>query len=211
MFTDDDLVIISAISQYAYCPRRCALIHVESIWEDNVFTLRGLHDHERMDAAGVDVRDGLRIERALPVWSDRLGLIGRTDVVEFDRAGTPYPVEAKPSKTRHQRCHDLQLCAQAICLEEMMGLAVPSGAISYLGSKRRREVEFTAELRAEVERVTEAIRALIRQGVTPPPVDDWRCESCSLADACVPEVLAGARAARMGRDLYLPPSDEEDS
>jgi len=204
MFTDDDLIAISALEHYAYCPRQFALIHIESVWDENVFTLKGEQLHDRMDEPIVETRAGLRVERALPVWSDRLGLVGRCDIVEFLPDGTPYPVEAKPSKTTRRICHDAQVCAQGMCLEEMYGVHVPAGAISYLGSHRRREVELTTELRQAVETMLGEMRDLIRAGITPPPANDKRCPNCSLIDACVPEVLAQARAVRLERSLYRP-------
>lgn len=203
-WSDDDLVMLSALEHYAYCPRQFALIHIESVWDENVFTLRGEQLHDRMDDHGVETRAGLRIERALPVWSDRLGLVGRCDIVEFLPDGTPYPVEAKPSKTTRRICHDAQVCAQGVCLEEMYGVPVPAGAVSYLGSHRRREVALTPELRQTVETMIAEMRALIRSGTTPPPANDRRCPKCSLIDACVPEVLAQARAIRLERTLFRP-------
>ncbi|NUQ69977.1 MAG: CRISPR-associated protein Cas4 [Chthonomonadales bacterium] len=203
-WTDDDLIMVSALEHYAYCPRQFALIHIESVWDENVFTLKGTRLHERMDEPVVETRAGLRVERALPIWSDHLGLVGRCDIVEFQCDGTPYPVEAKPSKTARRICHDVQVCAQGMCLEEMFGVPVPAGAISYLGSNRRREVDLTNALRHTVETMVDEIRRLLRTGVTPPPVNDSRCPNCSLIDACVPEVIEQVRASRLERSLYIP-------
>lgn len=203
-WSDDDLIAMSALEHYAYCPRQFALIHIESVWDENVFTLKGEQLHEHMDEPVVETRAGLRIERALPVWSDRLGLVGRCDIVEFLPDGTPYPVEAKPSKTTRRICHDVQVCAQGMCLEEMYGVPVPAGAVSYLGSHRRREIALTPDIRRTVETMLAEMRELIRTGTTPPPANDRRCPNCSLIDACVPEVLAQARAARIERALYRP-------
>jgi len=191
----DDPLPLSALQHWRYCPRQCALIHLEQAFEDNVFTLRGQAVHARADQPGVEVRAGLRIERALPVWSDCLGLIGKADVVEFLPDGTPYPVEYKHG-SRHKKagiaaCDDLQLAGQALCLEEMTGKAVPEGALFYASSKRRRVVPITPQLRAEVEEAVTAIRAMLAAGRTPPPVNDERCRGCSLRDLCQPAALAG--------------------
>ncbi|MCC6728997.1 MAG: CRISPR-associated protein Cas4 [Chthonomonadales bacterium] len=199
---DDDAVPISAIEHYSYCPRQCGLIHVEQVFDDNVFTLRGAAAHERADTVSWECADGARLERALPVWSDAVGLIGRADVVEFRADGTVYPVEYKHGP-RRQRIHDdLQLCAQAVCLEEMLGRRVESGAVYHISTRRRREVLLTEPLRSAMLTCVAAVRAMLRTGELPAPVADARCRNCSLADACVPEVLAQARLDWHVRDLY---------
>lgn len=181
----DEPVPISAIQHYAYCPRQYALIHLEQIWEDNLYTLRGHRAHARVHLPEGLVREGIRVEYGLPLWSDRLGLVGQADVVEFP-AGTPYPVEHKVGPRKYRRADELQLTAQAICLEEMFSISVPKGALFYRKSKRRREVAFTPELRAEVEEAVRAIRKLLTTEALPPPANDARCRDCSLADACMP-------------------------
>lgn len=191
---DADPIPLSALQHWAYCPRQCALIHLEQAFEDNVFTLRGQAVHARADQPGMELRSGLRVERALPVFSDRLGLIGKADVVEFSPDGTPYPVEYKHGsrnkKASIAACDDLQLAGQALCLEEMSGQPVPEGAIFYATSKRRRAVPITPALRAAVENAAAEIRAMLAAGHTPPPVNDERCRACSLRDLCQPEALS---------------------
>ena len=139
-----ETIPISALQHWAYCPRQCALIHVEQVWDENVYTLRGRRAHERVDAAGGLTRDGRRVEHALPLWHDALGLVGRADAVEFGDDGTPYPVEHKVgSKKKHPlaaQADAVQLCAQALCLEEMFGMPVPEGALFYKKSRRRQVV-----------------------------------------------------------------------
>lgn len=189
-----DLIPLSALQHWCYCPRQCALIHLEQAFEDNIHTLRGQAVHTRADQPGVEIRAGLHIERALPVFNDRLGLIGKADVVEFLPDGTPYPVEYKHG-TRNKKasiaaCDDLQLAGQALCLEEMTGRPVPEGALFYASSKRRRIVPITPELRAEVAATASAIRDMLASGRTPPPVNDERCHACSLRDLCQPGALA---------------------
>src|ERR671921_686889 len=124
MWLEEDIVLISALEHYSYCPRQCALIHVERVFDENVFTLRGRRAHERADAPNTTGENGVRIERALPLWSDELGLNGRADVVEFPADGGIVPVEYKHGPRRERKHDDLQLCAQALCLEEMLGARV---------------------------------------------------------------------------------------
>ena len=202
MGLDEDTVMISAIEHYSYCPRQCALIHVEQVYDENVFTLRGSRAHERTDVASWEMDGTTRIERALPLWCDRLALNGRGDTVEFRADGSVYPVEYKHGPRRPAKHDDLQLCAQAACLEEMLGVSVPAGAIYYHSTKRRREVVFTRELHAEMEQIVAAILAMRRIGQMPPPVNDARCPNCSLVGACVPAVIEEGRTAWHLRDLF---------
>lgn len=199
----DDPIPISALNHYAYCPRRCALIHVEQTYDENLYTLRGHHLHERTDQPNESGWEaGVRVERALPLWSKRLGLIGKADVVEF-HGETPYPVEYKSGPNRQYDNDDLQLCAQALCLEEMTGKAVPQGAIYHHSSRKRREVICTLELRAQVVQVIQAIRHMLASKQLPPPVNDRRCTKCSLQEACMPSVIdEGRRASAVVRDLF---------
>ncbi len=206
---DTDPIPLSALQHWAYCPRQCALIHLEQAFEDNVFTLRGQAVHARADQPGMELRSGLRVERALPVFSDRLGLIGKADVVEFAPDGTPYPVEYKHGsrnkKASIATCDDLQLAGQALCLEEMSGRPVPEGALYYATSKRRRAVPITPALRAAVENAAAEIRAMLAAGHTPPPVNDERCRACSLHDLCQPEALSHAAEMAFLRDALFDP------
>jgi len=201
----DDPVNVSALNQYAYCPRRCALIYLESEFTDNIHTQRGNAEHERVDqAAHATKRDGARVEYALPIWSDKIGLIGKCDVVEFWHDGTIYPVEYKHGPRRAWINDDVQLAAQAMCLEEMFGKAIASGAIYHSGSKRRREVAITEALRTNVNAAIANIRVVLQAGVLPPPVNDKRCDQCSLKEICQPAAVAdSAKWRRMAADLYV--------
>lgn len=187
---------ISALQHWCYCPRQCALIHVDQVFAENLHTLRGQTVHRQVDSPGVETRAGLRVERALPVWHDCLGLIGKCDVVEFEADGTPHPVEYKVGNRAKAAwiaaCDDLQLAAQALCLEEMTGKPVAAGALYYAGSKRRREVRIDASLRARVEDAAAAVRTMFEAGGLPPPVNDARCAKCSLADICQPTLRPDA-------------------
>lgn len=188
---NDELINVSALNHYAYCPRRCGLIYLESEFSDNIHTARGNAEHERADYSGwVTTKEGARAEYALPVWSDRLGLVGRCDVVEFWPDGAVYPVEYKHGARKKWLNDDLQLAAQAICLEEMTGKSVTHGAIYHYTSRRRREVVITDSLRRQVEETVVAVRALLACGTLPPPVNDARCKECSLREICQPQALA---------------------
>ncbi len=195
---EPDPLPISALQHWSYCPRQFALIHLEQAFEDNVHTLRGQAVHALVDAPRFEGRAGVRIERALPLASERLGLIGKADVVEFHSDGTPYPIEYKHGRiSKAQQGHDaLQLAAQALCLEEMTGRPVPEGALFYASSKRRVRVAIDAALRAAVEQAVRAARAILVSGVLPPPAADHRCRACSLLDLCQPQVLAARESQR---------------
>ena len=191
----DDPIMISALEHWSYCPRQCALIHVEQTFDENLYTLRGQAVHKRVDEPESDVVDGVRVERAVPLWSKQLGLIGKADVVEF-HGETPYPVEYKHGPRREREHDDLQVCAQAICLEEMTGLPVPRGAIYHHSSRRRLEVVFDEHLRARVAEAVAAIRAMLSANALPEPVNDKRCERCSLLESCMPSVIGEQRRAK---------------
>lgn len=185
-----DPIMLSALQHWSYCPRQCALIHVEQVFDENVFTMRGNAAHERVDNPGFAIFEGVRAERALPVWSDRMGLIGKCDLVEFHPDGRVYPVEYKHGLKREKVHDDIQLAAQAMCLEEMTGKHITHGAIYHHSSRRRREVEITQKLRDKVENAVHTIRAISSSGSLPPPVNDARCKECSLKDICQPQVVA---------------------
>jgi len=201
---------ISALQHWAYCPRQCGLIHLEQAFDDNLHTLRGNAVHAQVDRPGFEVRRGLRVERALPLFSDRLGLVGKADTVEFEADGTPYPVEYKHG-SRHKAadiaaCDDLQLAAQALCLHEMTGRPVPAGALFYAASKRRRAVPIDAALLQQVTDITVEVRAMLAAGRLPPPTsDERRCRGCSLRDRCQPAALARlAAGSETTEDLFNP-------
>ena len=207
----DDAIAISALQHYSYCPRQCALIHVEQAWDENVYTLRGRAVHEQVDTPESRAEGEVRVERALPLYSRRLGLVGRADVVEFLPDGTPFPVEYKHGPRRARQHDDVQVAAQAMCLEEMLGCPVPHGAVFHHSSRRRREVAITAPLRTMVEEMVPQIRALLASGRLPPPVADERCKECSLLDLCQPALIAGvARLRTLRQTLYDPDEDEEE-
>ena len=203
---------LSALQHWAYCPRQCGLIHLEQVFDENVHTLRGQAVHARVDKPGVETAKGVRVERALPLWNDTLGLIGKADVVEFLPDGTPYPVEYKHGSRNKAAdiaaCDDLQLAGQALCLESMMGRAIAEGAIFYATSKRRRVVPMTDALRSAVVQTADAIRQMLVSKQLPaalPASDEQRkCKSCSLRERCQPDAaradIVAARAALFNPD-----------
>lgn len=208
--TEEDSIPLSALQHWAYCPRQCGLIHLEQAFDDNVHTLRGQAIHKRVDQPGVETAKGVRVEHALPLWHDDLGLIGKADVVEFDKAGRPYPVEYKHG-SRHKAadiaaCDDLQLAAQALCLEAMTGFAVPEGAIYYASSKRRRVVPIVPTLRSQVQQVMGAVRGMLHSQQLPPPLTGpqavQRCRGCSLRERCQPEAGQSALMQRARQTLF---------
>lgn len=210
---DEDPLPLSALQHWAYCPRQCGLILLEQAFDDNLHTLRGQAVHAQVDEPGVELRRGLRVERALPLFHDGLGLVGKADAVEFEPDGTPRPVEYKHG-SRHKAadiaaCDDLQLAAQAMCLEAMTGCAVVEGAIFYATSRRRRVVAIDDALRARVVAAVAAVRDMLHRGRLPPPTDDpRRCRGCSLRDRCQPQALANL--ATLTRSDLFEPTPEPD-
>lgn len=197
-----DPIMLSALEHYAYCPRQCALIHLEQVWDENLYTMRGRDVHENVDTESSHDVAGVRYERALPIWCRRLNLTGRADLVEF-HGETPYPVEYKSGRRKRGAPETLQLCAQAICLEEMFGVPIDKGALFWHGSKERREIVFTDAMREQVEQVTAAVRDMLDKRITPPPVNDQRCDHCSLRESCLPAVVADKRrSSRAVRELF---------
>lgn len=209
---DRQAVPIAALQHWAYCPRQCALIHLEQAFDDNLHTLRGNALHARVDQPEQRQERGLRVERALPLWHDGLGLIGKADAVEFDAVGTPRPVEYKHGSRNKAAeiaaCDELQLAAQALCLEAMTGRPVPEGALFYASSQRRRVVPIDHALRQRVLDATTAVRAMLQAQRLPPPllgeVAQQRCKGCSLHDRCQPEAAESA-ALRLARATLFDP------
>ena len=185
---EDELTPISALLHMLYCPRRCALIHIERQWSENRFTAEGRILHERTDAGGRERRSGVTIERSVPLRSLRLGVSGIADVVEVREDDRPFPIEYKRGRPEGHRADEVQLCAQAMCLEEMLDRPVPEGALFYGRSRRRKAVVFDTALRGLTERVAADTRSLLAAGNTPPPEFEARkCNACSLKEVCQPQ------------------------
>ncbi len=200
MYGTEDLIQLSALQHMAFCPRQCALIHIEQIWQESGRTAEGRIMHERVHEEGSESRGDIRIERGVALRSLRLGLVGKADVVEFHRlpdgSWLPFPVEYKRGKPKADDCDKVQLCAQAICLEEMLGVTIPAGALFYGQTRHRLDVVFDEALRRETEETARQAHALIASGRTPPPVYEKRCESCSLMADCLPKTLQTRRSVK---------------
>ena len=205
-YSEDDLIPLSALQHLLFCERQCALIHVEQQWVENLYTAEGRIMHERVDAGRSESRGKVRIASGLPLRSLRLGLVGRADVVEFHReeddaarkgsgvtGSRPFPVEYKRGRPKKEHWDKVQLCAQAICLEEMLGVEVPSGALFYGKTRRRVDVVFDLDLRRETEEAALRLHELIASGETPPARYDEKCESCSFISLCLPKATTGKR------------------
>ncbi len=207
MYTDDDLLPISALQHLQYCERQCALIHIEHIWSENTLTAEGRVLHDRVDGGGHETRGTVRTVYSLRLRSLRLGLTGQADVVEFHRGETgiwmPYPVEFKRGKPKSDPCDRVQLCAQALCLEEMKGVAVAAGSLFYGETRHRCEVPFDAELRSLTESLCARLHDLVASGVTPSAVyDKGKCGRCSLLERCLPRA-GGVKSAQQWLDARL--------
>ena len=184
----DDALPLSGLQHLAFCPRQWALIHLEQAWEENRLTAEGRLLHERADLPAQSVRHDLRAVRGLLLESKRLRVTGRADVVEF--RPEPFPVEYKRGKRKPTDCDLVQLCAQALCLEEMLGRAVPCGAIFYGEPRRRLEIEFTPELRARTETLAAMMHRLYAAHLTPPAQPGKHCQNCSLVEICLPRATS---------------------
>jgi len=192
-YPEEDFIQLSALQHYIFCQRQCALIHIEQLWDENRATAEGRIMHEKVHEQDHESRGNVRIEYGLPLRSLKLGLSGKADVVEFHHVDKnlwqPFPVEYKRGKPKLDHCDVIQLCAQAMCLEEMMSIPVPKGAIFYGRTRRRLDVTFDEKLRGETEEAAKGAHQLIKSGKTPSPVYEKRCESCSLIHECLPETI----------------------
>ncbi len=207
-YTPEELLPLSGIQHFVFCRRQWALIYIERQWQENVLTAEGRLLHQRVDDPFfTETRQGVVTARAVPVASYRLGLIGVCDVVEFSRSlqGTelagrdglyqPAPVEYKRGREKPNPSDEAQLCAQAMCLEEMLAVDIPLGYLFYGATRRRVEVELNAELRELVQRMADEMHAYFHRGYTPRVKPSKACRSCSLADICLPELQGNNLAA----------------
>lgn len=201
--SDSDLLPISALQHLRFCPRQCAFIHIERLWVENRLTAEGRALHERAHEPGATLRGGVRSVRGLTLRSRALGLRGVADIVEFHQSSsggeTPLPVEYKRGKPKEHNADAIQLCAQAFCLEEMFGAAVPVGALFYGQTKRRVAVNLDGALREETAGLAAELRALIASGRTPPPDYAARCHQCSFYDHCKPQAVTRSASAYLAR------------
>lgn len=198
-------ILISALQHCAYCPRQFALIHVEQAWADNRFTAEGNILHERVDSGVAEQRKDIRYERGVMLRSKCYGLTGKMDLLEIEQGEPPryYPVEYKRGKPKVQDWDRIQLCAQALCIEEMRDVNVSEGAIWYWEVRKREPVLIDEDLRAVTISVIEGAHAVISSGKTPPPTDKVkRCRACSLRDLCEPETFRNDQSGRYIAELF---------
>ncbi len=193
-FAEDDLLPLSALQHMAFCPRQCALIHIEQAWEENRFTAEGRVLHDKTDTPEVESRPGIRIVRAMMVRSLEIGLTGKCDVVEYHENGFGgmeiLPVEYKRGRPKPDQRDEVQLCAQALCLEEMHNTHIETGALFYGKTRRRKTVEMDEPLRNHTLQLVRALREMITSRHSPPAVyERKRCDSCSLFEICRPKNL----------------------
>lgn len=189
MPNEESYLPLSALQHLLFCERQCALIHIEQVWADNEFTSQGNLLHERTHEGPDESRPGVRITRGMPVRSDALGLSGQCDVVEFHSDGSILPVEYKRGKPKTHRADEVQLCAQAMCLEEMLRCSIPRGMLFYGKRRRRTDVPFDSALRAITRDAAQRLHALIESRITPLAQREKKCESCSLLEVCLPDAL----------------------
>lgn len=232
MFSEDDLRPISALQHLVFCERQCALIHIERAWVENCYTAEGRLLHEKVDAGGSENRGDLRIARTLALQCLRLGLVGIADAVEFHRVEAadpasaadlgavhlsgspgwwrPFPVEYKRGRPKSHQADEVQLCAQALCLEEMLEVSVPEGALYYGKRRRRQHVRFDRSLRALTEETTLRLHQLLDAGHTPAAVREAKCDKCSLLDICLPDAPRSSARAYLDALLSSAEGSEED-
>jgi CRISPR-associated exonuclease Cas4 len=208
MYSEDELLPLSALQHLLFCERQCALIHIEQQWDENLYTAEGRIMHERVDSGRAESRKNLRMEFGMPLRSLRLGLVGKADVVEFHRVvgkdaanqqrndiWQPFPVEYKRGRPKKDDSDRVQLCAQAICLEEMFSLEVPRGAMFYGKTRRRLDIAFDPELRQKTESTAASLHELFDNQKTPAPVYTKKCDRCSFLDSCMPKAVGDRKSA----------------
>lgn len=204
LYSEDELLPLSGLQHLLFCERQCALIHIEQVWDENRLTAEGRLLHEKVHEREDETRNDVKIARGLRLRSLALGLYGMADVVEFhkqpDGSWQAFPVEYKRGKPKPNICDEVQLCAQAMCLEEMLNARVSSGAIFYGLPRRRMDVEITLSLREQTESAAKRLHELVKSGVTPPAEYEKKCRSCSLFDLCMPKRIGDGKRSV---DAYL--------
>ena len=194
---------LAALQHYAFCPRQCALIHNEQAWAENFLTAQGRALHERVDSGEPETRKGVRFERSVHASAEKFGISGVLDMIEHELAtGRLKPVEYKRGKPKVGLWDKIQLCAQALCLEEMTGKTVEEGALWYQQTRHREPVVFSGSLRQETLAVIEQVRSLLESGATPPPVYGKHCKACSLVEICQPQLMGMDRSVGYVTGLF---------
>lgn len=204
-YSEDDYIMLSALQHYAFCPRQCALIHKDQVWSENYLTVKGDLFHERVDSYPTENRKDYRREFSMPIRSEKLGISGRTDIVETrkEKGETVeiIPVEYKSGKKKTDSIDEIQLCAQAICLEEMTGVVIPTGYLYYGKDRKRHKVELDDSLKEETRLLAAEIHQMMKSPLLPPPIDSPKCNSCSLKDVCQPDLIKRRSVPRYINDF----------
>lgn len=210
MFTEDDYIQLSALQHYVFCPRQCGLIHVDDVWHENVFTVRGDILHEKVDTDTYETRGTLKTVRGLRVHSQRLGIVGRCDVVEFSKskdkadAVVVLPVEFKSGQPKDDISDKVQLCAQVLCLEEMLNTKIQRGAFFYGKIRRRQVIEIDKQLRSETENIIESVHEIVSKKMVPAAKYSEKCRNCSLDEVCMPKAMNERKLGEYMKALYTP-------
>lgn len=211
MYTDqrslreDDFIMISALQHYIFCPRQCGLIHVDDVWNENLFTVRGEILHEKVDSDTYETRGDVKTVRGLRIHSYKYGLVGRCDVVEFKNinAGKEViPVEFKAGEPKEDISDKVQLCAQVFCLEEMLNVEIPKAAFFYGKIRRRLTIEIDTELRNETEKTIQNVRDIIESKKVPLVEYSSKCRNCSLINICMPKAIKSKKITNYINELY---------
>jgi CRISPR-associated exonuclease Cas4 len=205
MYTEDDFIMISALQHYIYCPRQCGLIHVDDVWNENLFTVRGNILHEKVDTDTYESRGTLKTVRGLRIHSFNYGITGRCDVVEFRTTRNEnevMPVEFKAGEPKEDISDKVQLCAQVLCLEEMLNTQISRAAFFYGKLRRRNVVEIDDELRKQTEEVITKVREIVSSRTVPTAEYSSKCRNCSLIDICQPKALNKKKLKNYISGLY---------
>lgn len=205
MYTEDDFIMISALQHYIFCPRQCGLIHIDDVWQDNLFTVRGEILHEKVDTDSFESRGDVKTVRGLRIHSYKYGLVGRCDVVEFKETSQGkeiLPVEFKAGKPKEDISDKVQLCAQVLCLEEMLNIEISKAAFFYGKIRRREIVKISNELRSQTKDVIEKVRELIDKKIVPKIEYSSKCKNCSLITICQPKALNNRKLKDYINNLY---------
>ena len=207
MYTEDDFIMISALQHYVYCPRQCGLIHVDDVWHENLYTVRGNILHEKVDTDTYETRGTLKTVRGLRIHSFNFGITGRCDVVEFRESKNGIeimPVEFKSGEPKNDISDKVQLCAQAFCLEEMLDTKITTGAFFYGKIRRRDVVEIDNELRMQTENIIASVREIVSNKIIPKAEYSAKCRNCSLQDICQPKAMNKRKLSNYMKGLYTP-------
>ncbi len=205
MYTEDDFIMISALQHYVYCPRQCGLIHVDDVWQENLFTTRGNILHEKVDTDTYETRGNIKIVRGLRIHSFKYGIVGRCDVVEFHEnkiEKSILPVEFKSGKPKEDLSDKVQLCAQVLCLEEMLSTKITEGAFFYEKIRRRNTVEIDNEIRKQTESIINSVREIISSKKIPLAEYAAKCRNCSLQPVCQPKAMNSRKLKIYIKGLY---------